>query len=808
MDLSMKWLSDFVDLNGMEMKTFCDGMTMSGSKTEGWHQEGSEVTNTVVGRILKTEKHPDADRLTVCQVDVGELDLQIITAATNVFEGALVPVARDGATLVGGIKIKSGKLRGLPSEGMFCSVAELGVTVNDYPGAIADGILIIDEKDCPCKPGDDIHDALGLDDKVVEFEITSNRADCLSVIGLAREAAATFGVPFEQPQLPDIENKQPLKLFGDKNEEKPETINDFLKVEVKNDQLCSRYAAKMVRNVKIGPSPLWLRQRLRASGVRPINNLVDITNFVCLEYGHPMHAFDYRYVKGGKIVVRNAKEGESITTLEGVCHPLSPEMLVIADALEPSAVAGVMGGEYSGIMEDTDTVIFEAACFNGASVRKTARKLGLRTESSARFEKGLPEENALFALARACQLVELLGAGEVVDGLIDVYPHPKKPVKLSFDPDYINEFIGFDVADKEQANILRSLGFEIKLGQVIVPYFRTDIFHKSDLAEEVARIYGYERIPSTLVRGAAQAILSKRELMTDQIHELLVAKGMYEIMTYSFISPKYYDKIRMAEDDPARKSVTLRNPLGEDTSVMRTTALPGMLEVIARNHHNRNDQGSFYEIATEYHPVEDQLLPNEPQMIILGQYGKNYDFFTLKGIVEELLAALRCKNVRFVANRNNPTYHPGRCADVYLGDTLLGTFGQLHPLTAQNYDLDCPVFAGRLSLELLLAQPEDPALYKPLPKFPKVTRDLALVCDVDLPVADLEDTIKTAGGKLVTQVALFDVYQGEQVQKGKKSVAYSIVLQSDEKTLTDEECEQVMKRILKRLEILGATIRS
>ncbi|MBP1576031.1 MAG: phenylalanine--tRNA ligase subunit beta [Oscillospiraceae bacterium] len=813
MDLSLRWLGDYVDVARLDVKTFCDGMTMSGSKVEGWHKEGDEITNTVVGRITKIDKHPDADKLQVCQVDIGkEQEIQIVTAATNVVVGALVPVALDNSTLCGGIKIKKGKLRGEVSEGMFCSVAELGLTVNDFPYAIADGILLIEED---CKPGDDIHDALHLNDTVVEFEITSNRPDCLSVLGLAREAAATFSLPLSQPELPEVPKKQGVlgelvdKVTGKKNdEEEKETIENFLSVEIKNNTDCFRYTAAMVKNVKIGPSPRWMRERLRASGVRPINNIVDITNYVCLEYGQPMHAFDYKLVKGGKIVVRSAKEGESITTLEGVEHKLSPEMLVIADAVEPTAVAGVMGGEYSGILEDTHTVVFESASFAGAQVRKTARKLGLRTESSARFEKGLPEENAILALMRACQLVELLGIGDVVEGVIDVWPKPKKAAKVPFDADKVNEFIGFNVPEKVQVEILKSLGFEFSLGKAVVPYFRTDIQAPCDLAEEVARIHGYDRIPSTLMRGTGVSIPTQRQKLTSEISAKLAALGLYEVLTYSFVSPKYYDKIHLPEDSPLRDSVVIKNPLGEDTSVMRTTALPSMLEVVARNISNRNEKGRFFEIATEYHKVAGEKLPNEPQVITLGAYGARENFFTLKGVVEELLAEVRCGEVRYVANSENPTYHPGRCADLYLGEEYLGTIGQIHPLVAAEYGVDAPIYAGRISLELLLAHPAPVIIAKPLPRFPKVTRDLALVCDKDLPVYEIEKVIREKGGNLLQSVRLFDLYEGDQVPAGKKSVAYQLVLQPEDHTLTDEESEAVIHRVLKYLAQKDVVLRS
>ncbi|MEG0664472.1 MAG: phenylalanine--tRNA ligase subunit beta, partial [Clostridia bacterium] len=681
MDLSVKWLKEYVDIKignienpEMSMRDYCEAMSISGSKVEGYEHEAQEVTNTVVGKILKVEKHPDAEKLVVCSVDVGEKNdgpIQIVTAATNVFEGAVVPVALNGSTLCGGIKIKTGKLRGVVSQGMFCSVEELGVTVNDFPYAVEDGILIIQED---CNVGDDIKTALGLTDTTVEFEITSNRPDCFSVSGLARETAATFGKKFQEPCV-SIEK-----------EDKEDNINNHLKVSVLNENLCTRYNAKMVKNVKIGPSPRWMREYLRGCGIRPINNIVDITNYVCLEYGQPMHAFDYRYVNGGEIIVRNAKNDEKITTLDGIERILTPDILVIADTNAPVAVAGVMGGEFSGVMDDTTTIVFEAASFNNVSVRKTSRKLALRTESSSRFEKGLPEDIAHKALLRACHLVEQLECGEVLSGEIDIYPNRKEPVKIKFEPHFINKFIGINISQDKMVEILNYLNFKVENDYIVVPSFRTDIEHKSDIAEEIARIYGYNNIPSTTLKGKAEGKLTQRQLLTKKLSSTLCSCGLNEIMTYSFISPKYYDKILMKSDDALRKSIVISNPLGEDTSVMRTTALPSILEVISRNINYRNDSGEFYELATEYIPTEEKL-PQEIVAITLGMYGEGYDFFTIKGIIEKFLRVLKYKNISFCANCENPSYHPGRCADVFIGEDFLGTFGEIHPNVIKNYDI-------------------------------------------------------------------------------------------------------------------------
>ncbi|MBQ4153405.1 MAG: phenylalanine--tRNA ligase subunit beta, partial [Oscillospiraceae bacterium] len=643
MNLSMKWLSDFVSVD-CTPRAYSEAMTMSGSKVEGYEIEGSEISNVVVGKVLSVEKHPDADKLVVCQVDIGRDEpIQIVTGATNVTPSALVPCALDNSTLPGGVKIKKGKLRGVESNGMMCSIAELGVTLNDFPYAIADGILIIEED---CKPGDDIREALGLNDTSVEFEITSNRPDCLSVIGLARETAATFGTALNLHELV-------VKGCGG-------DINDLLSVTVENTDLCMRYVAKVVKNVKIAPSPRWMRERLRASGVRPINNLVDITNYVMLEYGQPMHAFDLRYVEGNQIVVRNAKAGESIVTLEGVEHPLSEEMLAICDSKKPAAVAGIMGGEYSGIMEDTNTVVFESACFNGASVRTTAKKLGLRTESSARFEKGLDPANCMPAILRACELVELLGAGEVVDGVIDVDHSPAAKAPLDLECDWINRFLGIELSKEEMIRILNSLEFEVKNDKVIVPSFRVDIEEKADIAEEIARIYGYDKIPSSVMTGVAKAALTPKQKFERKLHDVMLAAGCYEVMTYSFVSPKCYDKINLAADSPLRNSVVISNPLGEDTSVMRTTAIPSMMEVLARNYNNRNATAWLYEIGNEYIPNGENELPNENPELIIGLYGNQASFYTLKGIVEAVLSAINLPDWDIAPKTDDPTFHPGR----------------------------------------------------------------------------------------------------------------------------------------------------
>ena len=620
MNLSMKWLSDYVTLD-TTVKDFCAAMTMSGSKVEVATEEGSEIKNVVVGKLLSVVPHENSDHLVVCQVDVGqEQPIQIVTGAPTVKAGDIVPVALCGAELPNGVKIKKGKLRGVESNGMLCSLGELGLTVHDFPYAIADGIFLIQED---CQIGQDIHEAIGLNDTSVEFEITSNRPDCLSVTGLAREAAATYHVP--------LNLKKPTFQGIDGN------IQDALQVEIQNKEKCPRYAAGIVKNVKIAPSPRWMRERLRASGVRPINNLVDITNYVMLEYGQPMHAFDLRYVKDGKIVVRNAAEGETITTLDGVTRTLSPEMLVIADAEKPIAVAGVMGGEYSGIMEDTNTVVFESAYFEPVQVRRTAKKLGMRTDASARYEKGLDPEGCLRTLERAFELVELLGAGEPVRTHIDLNYNQKQRNRIPFDPDWINKFLGTDISREEMCDTMKMLEIEVDGDTCISPSFRIDLERPADLAEEVARIYGYNNIPSTVIKGIANASLTPKQKFRRTLENATVAVGCYGILTYSFISPKYFDKIALPADSSLRKTVVISNPLGEDTSVMRTTTLPSMLETLSLNYKNRNAAVALYEIGKEYLPTAPDKLPEEPDRLTIGMYGDDADFFTLKGMVETIL---------------------------------------------------------------------------------------------------------------------------------------------------------------------------
>ena len=793
MDLSLRWLSDYVE-TGVSPKEFCDAMTMSGSKVEGYSTEGDYLSNCVVGRIIKIEKHPDADKLQICQIDIGrEEPVQIVTAATNVYEGMLVPAALDNSTLANSVKIKKGKLRGVVSNGMMCSLAELGLTVHDFPYAIEDGIMDIHED---CKPGDDIRDALGLNDTCVEFEITSNRPDCLSVIGLAREAAATFGKELHLPE-PKVEHETG-------------NINDLLSVEVKSPALCRRYVARMVKNIKIAPSPRWMRERLRASGVRPINNLVDITNYVMLEYGQPMHAFDYKYLKGGKIVVRNAEEGETITTLDGVERKLTPDMLVICDEEKPSCVAGVMGSEYSGIQDDTNTVVFESANFLGSSVRITAKKLGMRTEASGRYEKGLDSRACLPAVERACQLVEMLGAGEVVGGYIDVDNAGDEVCTVDFCPDWINRFLGIDLPAGKMVEILEKIGYKVENGVITVPSYRAgDTRHKADIAEEIARFYGYDVIPNTAVTGAAQGILTPEQKFEKKLTSLLRANGCYEVQTYSFISPKYYDKINLPEDSGLRRSVVITNPLGEDTSVMRTTCVPSMLEVISRNYNNRNLSGRFYEIGKIYLPRESaDILPDERDIAVIGTYGDREDFFGIKGILAEALDKLGVVGVEYSAEKGNPTFHPGRCAAITIGNRRIGTIGEISPAVLANYGIETRAYVATVDMADIFANRDTERTFKPTPRFPASTRDLAIICDDELPAASLEKAIRAGAGKLLEKVELFDVYKGAPIAPGKKSVAYTMTLRAPDRTLTVEECDRAVNKVLKELANLGAQLRA
>ena len=796
MNLSMKWLKEFVTLDDMPMRSFTEAMTMSGSKVEGYEVEGSEISNVVVARVESMERHPDSDHLWICQVNTGaDENIQIVTGAQNLKPGDVVPAALHCSTLPGGVKIKKGKLRGVESNGMLCSLGELGLTTHDFPSAVEDGIFVLTEEDgCDLTLGKPICEAIGLNDTSVEFEITSNRPDCFSVIGLAREAAATF--------------KKPLKLHTPEVKAGHGSCEGMLDVKIEAPELCPIYSARIVKNVRVKPSPRWMRERLRALGVRPINNIVDITNYVMLEYGQPMHAFDLRFIEEGKIRVRLAKEGETITTLDGVDRKLTNKQLVIADAKKPVAIAGVMGGEYSGIMDDTTTIVFESACFDGASVRVTARDQGMRTDASSRYEKGLDPNSCLPALDRACELVEMLDAGDVLDGTLMDDHSSRERRRIPLEHDWINRFLDVNLSADEMKAILAPLDCQFDGDDVLVPTFRPDLEHKADIAEEIARFYGYNNIPGTAISGGAQGKYSPVQKFMAKIGNTMLAQGMSEIMTYSFISPRCYDKINLPADSELRNSIVISNPLGEDTSIMRTIALPSMMEILAKNYNNRNASAALYELAKEYIPTTPDELPVEKNTLIGGLYGDGADFFQMKGIVEELLDAVSVYDYDVEACRDNPSYHPGRCANLVKDGRVFGVMGEIHPVVAENYGMDCRVYCFSLDADALfeMAQPEK--TYTPLPKFPAVTRDLALVCDESIPVGTLEKAIVRGGGALLENIQLFDVYQGAQIEAGKKSVAFSITLRSADSTLKDEQTAAVMKKVMKELEKAGAVLRS
>lgn len=887
MILSRNWLNEFVDLKDITDKEFNDEMTLSGSKVETIERPDENLKNVVVGKILEMKRHENSDHMWVVKIDVGQAEpVQIVTGAWNVHVGDYVPAALSGAHLPGGVKIEKGEPRGVESNGMLCSLKELGMTaehdfpyavitpaalLNDYhpidpakpsipadikpgdkvygpvvaakvlecaplgdgtfhtcldlgnatavpdtrcsnlhegdlvayntksdtictledlhaeqkefPHCIADGIFILREEDA--EPGLNMAHILGFDDSIVEFEITPNRPDCLSVIGLAREASATF--------------KRPLKLHTPEPHGCGGSIAEIVDIDIEDGDLCPRYTARMVKNVKIAPSPRWMRERLRASGVRPINNIVDITNYVMLEYGQPMHAFDFSCVEGGHIIVRTAREGETVQTLDGNERKLTPNMLCICDEHKPVCVAGVMGGANSEIVGDTAMVLFESANFNGVSVRRTASALGMRTDASSRYEKGLDMMNTIKAVERACELVELLGCGEVVDGVMDVVAKEKAPTVVKLEPDKINALLGTELSEDLMREILVSLGFILNGDDIYVPSWRGDVEHYSDIAEEVARFYGYNKIPCTLMRGeTTRGGFSEQQRFDRAIGGAVRALGYDEIITYSFISPTYYDKIRMPKDSSLRNSLKILNPLGEDTSIMRTTILPSMLEIIARNHSYRNKSARLYELGKIYLPREDGLA-DEPKYLSLGAYGDGVDFFSFKGSIETLLHELRITDVKYVACTDNDSYHPGRCAKVYAGETYLGVFGQIHPLVAANYGMDTEVYTAELSFDAMYEKRGDIPVYQPLPKFPAVTRDIAVVCDEAVTVGALEESIRRGAKGLLKDVSLFDIYRGSGVAIGKKSVAFNLVLRADDRSLTGEEADEDVQSILAAL---------
>ncbi len=787
MKLNRKWLNEeFVDLSGVPDREFVETMTIAGQKVETYERLDAELRNVVVGRVVSITRHTNSDHMWVCQIDVGAGEpVQIVTGAQNVHEGDLVPVAQHNSWLPGGVHITKGKLRGEVSNGMLCSLKELGLTLNDFPYAIEDGIWILQED---CKPGDDINTVIGNDDTVVDFEITNNRPDCYSILGLAREAAAAFNKP--------MRHHDPVVRGGAAGE-----LSELLEVEVPAEDLCRRYTARMVRNVKIAPSPKWLRQRLRANGVRPINNIVDITNYVMLEYGQPMHAFDYRYVGSGKIVVRRSEPGETLTTLDGNVRTLTPGMLVIADETKPIGLAGIMGGENSEIMDDTVDVVFESANFNGTSIRQTALALGMRTEASGKFEKNIDPLLTLPAVDRACELVELLGAGEVMDGVIDVLNDIPEPRTIELEPDRINALLGTDISEADMVEYLRRLEIPVEGHEIRVPSWRPDLVGMADIAEEVGRLFGYNNIPTTTFRGAAtEGGYTEAMKLENRAGSLCRSLGYSEILTYSFVSPSIFDQIRLPEDSSLRNAMRIQNPLGEDASIMRTVALPSMLAILARNNAYHNDAVKLYELAKVYLPKPGQILPDEPKHLVLGTYGEHEDFFKMKGEIEAFLRGMNVPEARYTAEKHDPTFHPGRCARVSVGGVDLGCFGQIHPLVARSYGIDGEIFAAELNFTALLSLQLPEKTYTPLPKYPAVTRDIAVVCDEAVTVAALSDCIRTAGGKLLRSVELFDIYRGKGIASGSKSAAFRLTLRADDRTLTDADSDGVVSAVLAALE--------
>ena len=794
MNISRKWLREFVDITATD-REYAEIMTIAGQKVETTERMDAEIKNVVVGKVLSMAKHENSDHMWVCMLDTGSgTPVQIVTGAQNVSVGDLVPVAQDNSYLPGGVHITAGKLRGVESNGMLCSFKELGLTQNDVPGAYENGIWILNEEDCTV--GQDINIVIGNDDSIVEFEITNNRPDCYSLIGLARETAAAFNVP--------MRHHEPVVKGGAEG-----NLCDLLDVDVPADDLCLRYTARMVRNVKIAPSPKWLRQRLRSAGIRPINNIVDITNYVMVEYGQPMHAFDYRYVKGGKIIVRRAGEDKTLTTLDGQVRTLQPDMLVIADETRPVGLAGIMGGENSEIVADTVDVVFESANFNGSSIRKTALSLGMRTDASAKFEKDIDPMLTVPAVNRACELVELLSAGEVMDGMIDIINYVPEPYSMPLEPEKINALLGTDISEAEMVEFLRREEVPVENGVIHVPSWRPDLRCMADIAEEVARFYGYNKIDTTLMRGTTtMGGYSDEQKLENAAGAAARSLGYSEIITYSFVSPASFDLVRIPSDSPLRKAVKLVNPLGEDTSIMRTVILPSMLDILSRNYSYKNKGVKLYELGKIYLPVDGQTLPNEPKRLIFGTYGENETFFTMKGEVEAVLSLINAKPAKFVANPTNPSYHPGRCADIVIGSKVLGVMGQIHPLVAQNYGISGEVYVAELDFTCLMSELAEERVFHSLPRFPAVSRDLALVCDEAVTVGTLEACITASAGPLLRSIRLFDIYRGPGIAEGKKSVAFSLELRADERTLTDEDSTGVVSTVLDALrKELGVVLR-
>lgn len=809
MRTSLNWIKALVPgIADIGPKEYMDAMTLSGSKGEYYTELDKNLEKIVVGKVLSIEKHPDADHLVICQVDVGqEKPLQIVTGAPNVTENALVPVVLAGGRVAGGhdgstppengIKIKKGKLRGVESDGMMCSVEELGSSRDMFPDAPENGIYIFKNRD-DLKPGDDAVQALGLDDAVIEYEITSNRVDCFSIIGIAREAAVTFGQKLVLPEVTRTGND--------------ENAADYIKVEVKDPDLCCRYTARLCKNVKIGPSPEWMRRRLAAQGIRPINNIVDITNYVMLEYGQPMHAYDLSTIEGRKIIVRRFKDGEKFTTLDGQEHTMDNTMLAICDDREPVGIAGIMGGQNSMITTDVDAVLFEAACFDGTNIRLTGRKLGMHTDAQSMFEKGLDPNNASAAIDRACQLVEMLGCGEVVGGMVDVCSEDRKPIEIPFEPDRINRLLGTDLSEKKMLDILTSLEliYNKERNTFTIPTFRQDLKATCDLAEEVARFYGYANVPSTLPSGQAMAgRVSFKHIVHDQVKRTAEFCGFSEGMTFSFESPKVFDMLKLAKDDPHRKAIRIANPQGEDYSIMRTLPVNGMLTSLARNFNRRNKDVRLYEISKIYLPKALPLTeyPDEREELTLGFYGTG-DFFTMKGAVEEILQSVGMRDlVTYDPNAGISFLHPGRQADIIYEGRKIGCLGEVHPDVCDTYDIGTRVYLAVLDLPKLVEKATFERHFKGIAKYPAVTRDISLTGKKTVLAGQIEAVIRRDSGSLLENCELFDIYEGSQIGLGFRSLAYKLTFRAKDHTLEDSEVNAVMEQIVTDLSELGVSLR-
>lgn len=805
MNTSLSWIKAYVPDLDVTAQEYTDAMTLSGTKVEGYEKLDADLEKIVAGRIEKIEKHPDADKLIVCQVNIGPETIQIVTGAPNVKEGDMVPVVlaggrvagghEPGSRVPGGIKIKKGKLRGIESNGMMCSIEEMGSSRDMYPDAPENGIYILPED---TEPGTDVIRLLGLDDVVFEYEITSNRVDCYSVIGIAREAAATFRKKFCPPEVTPTGNS--------------EDVNDYIKVTVKDEDLCPRYCARVVKNIKIGPSPKWMQRRLASVGIRPINNLVDITNYVMEEYGQPMHAYDLDTIAGHEIIVKRAEEGETFTTLDGQERNMDPSVLMICDGEKSVGIAGIMGGENSMITDDVHTMLFEAACFDGTNIRKSSKKVGLRTDASGKFEKGLDPNNAQAAIDRACQLVEEMGAGEVVGGMVDVYSRKKEPVRVPFDADQINALLGTDISREEMLSYFRMIDLEYdeNTNEVIAPTFRHDLFRIADLAEEVARFYGYDNIPTTLPKGEATTGKLSFKLRIEEVARNVAEYcGFSQGMTYSFESPKVFDKLMLPADSHLRKAIEIMNPLGEDYSIMRTTSLNGMLTSLATNYNRRNKNVRLYELGNIYLPKALPLteLPEERMQFTLGMYGEG-DFFSMKGVVEEFLekAGLSEREI-YDPKAEKPFLHPGRQANILYDGTVIGYLGEVHPDVADTYGIGERAYIAVLDMPEITARANFDRKYEGIAKFPAVTRDISMVVPKEIMVGQIEQVIESKGGEYLESYALFDLYEGSQIKAGFKSVAYSIVFRAKDRTLEDADVTKAMDRILKALEAMGIELR-